>query len=241
MQKTVLILKRDTSESFRKEDRSLSELAGYLLKVKVEVSHNIDANIFVMHRDVISDYAQPSIDTFYSIASVGEMEWIPAGSPDDFSTNFFRISEIELMFESKKELELGWEKISKEVYALAEANDLSLETRTDLYATYPLDALYKYYGPTDSIPSVDEIDNLQKDLEYAKDLKIFDEFSGSTYYSIVVPEYLRGGKIYVDNNLVSFSKNDINLITRYGANVLYTIYTTDEFIPSGFHNVKYTK
>ncbi len=242
MQKTVLILKRETSDSFRQETAPKTSLAGYLLKVKVEIAHNINKNIFVMQRDISSNYSQPAIDTFYSIASVGEMEWIPENSPDSFSSNFFRTDNIELMFESKKELEIGWEKISKEVYSLAEANDLSIETKTDLYATYPNDAFYRYYGVSQQ-QTLNESDilNLYKDLEYAKNVDIFDEFTGNTYFAVAIPSFLGDHIFYVDNNLVSFSKSDINLTTKYGADVMYTIYITDDFIPAGIHNIKLKK
>lgn len=241
MNKTVLIIKRETSKSFRENPRRVPLMAGFLLKIDVEIAHNIDRNIFVMQRDVISSYSQEERDTFYSIASVGEMEWIPSGAPDLDGVNFFRTDSLELMFESKKDLEDSWGKISSEVYALAESNDISINTEPDLYAIYPSDSIYRYYGNTESDPSASEILNLSSSLEYGSDLEIIDTFNGDKHFSIAQPEYLGDKKLFIDNVLASYSRTGITLNNKYGVEIPYFLYTTTEPVPTGLHKIKFSK
>jgi hypothetical protein len=237
MEKTVLILKRETSKSLRQDPKTVLSLSGYLLKIGVEIAHNIDRNIFVMQRDVLSSYSQEQLDTFYSIASVGELEWIPVGSPDSNASNFFRTDYIELMFESVKDLEDSWRKISGEVFALAESNDLSINTEPDMYAIYPTDSINIYYGNTVSSPSSSEIINLSNTSMYVEDLDIVDTFNGLTYFTIAVPIYSKDRKFFIDNVLALHNENDITLTNKYGASIPYKIYTTIEPVPSGLHTI----
>jgi hypothetical protein len=239
MLKTVLILKRETSNSVKIDTKMLPGLAGFLLKINVDIAHNIDRNIFVMQRDISSSYSQQQVDTFYSVASVGEMEWIPINDPDPNESNFFRIDSIELMFESKKDLEDSWKKISSEVFTLAESNDLSINTEPDLIASYPPDATSLYYGETIDLPDESDILNLSTIEFYSDGFNKVDTFSGENYFTVAVPIYTSNKNIFIDNVLALSNQNDITLVNKYGASIVYKIYTTKEKISSGTHIITF--
>lgn len=239
MQKTVLIIKRETSNSNRIDSGKLLQLAGFLLKVSVDVAHNIDRNIFVMQRDVSSSYSQNELDTFYSVASVGELEWIPANHPDPSGTSFFRTDTIELMFESKKELEDSWRKISSEVFSLAESNDLSINIEPDLIASYPSDAISLYYGVTNSTPSATEISGLTNLPTPIQDLKHIDTFDGDSYFTVAIPIYTKDRNFYIDNTLALSVKSDMTITNKYDVPIPYKVYTTTDEVPPGLHTITF--
>ena len=111
----------------REQPHTPTAFAGFLLKVSVESSENITDKIFVMRRDVASNYVDGVMDNFYSIVSVAEIEDLPEDDPDPDGTNFFRTNVIELMFDHPDVLEEAWEKIRFDVAALVRAKDASYD------------------------------------------------------------------------------------------------------------------
>lgn len=241
MNKTVLRLKRETSDSLKADKHVVSAYAGYLLKITVDSAYNIQPEIFVMQRDVYSPYAEEYTDTFYSIASVGELEFLPVNAPSPESTNFYRTSAVELMFETLNDLEVAWNKISSEVLALAEANDLSINMTPDLVAIYPSDAFVRYYGPSVASPTQDDVKLLASDSTYSQAISTTINFAGDKYFTIAYPASLGTGSLKVDGTDTDVTLSEINLTTKYLQVVPYNVYTTNDPISDGDRVVTFSK
>jgi len=246
---TVIILKRETSKSYQNAltrqagiYKSVSAMTGFLLKISVNINHNIDKNIFVMQRDVDSQYSVDPIDTFYSVASVGELEHIPIGAPDPNSTNFFRTDNIELMFESPKELENAWTKISSEVFSLAEDNDSSINTSMDVFASYPVDAINLLFGIT-KIANPNESDILlltPEKSDFFKQYKIHNT-ALDNYYVFCYPSFLPEAEVYVNGNLTACNYSLIDITSKYGLQIECRLYTTSSVLTNGLLNIELRK
>jgi len=242
---TVIILKRETSKSYQNQNsfsgsyKPVSGMMGFLLKIEVSINSNIDSNIFVMQRDVNSEYAQDPIDTFYSIASVGELEYLPIASPDPNATNFFRTNSIELMFESPKELEDAWIKISTAVLSLAEANDSSINTSMDLFAAYPSDAIEFFWGQTkQSTPNESDIKLLSSEnSNYFKAYKI-NNTESDNYFVFCYPSFLPEIEVYVNSQIIACNYSLINITTKYGLQIEHRLYTTASMLINGILTVE---
>lgn len=246
---TVIILKRETSKSYQNAltgqvgiYKSVSAMTGFLLKISVSINHNIDKNIFVMQRDVDSQYSIDPIDTFYSVASVGELEHIPILAPDPNSTNFFRTDNIELMFESPRELENAWAKISSEVFSLAEDNDASINTSMDVFASYPIDAINLFFGTT-KIANPNESDILllsPEKSDFFKQYKIHNT-DPDNYYVFCYPSFLPEADIYVNGNLTPCNYSLIDITSKYGLQIECRLYTTSSVLINGSLNIELRK
>lgn len=240
MPQTVLRLKRETSDSFRSRNIAPGALSGYTLKISVDSAYNIDPNIFVFQRDVATPYAGEYTDTFYSIASVGELEFLPSGAPSAESTNFYRSDSVALVFETPSELESAWEKISGEVLSLAESNDLSTSTSVDAVAIYPADAFLRYYGPTSGSPTEQQIEALASDTTYSSALSAAGiEFVNSRHFSFAFPASMGAGSLFVDGVETPCSLVEATFTTRYSQPVPYKIYTTEDPVADGVHTVSF--
>jgi hypothetical protein len=250
---TVIRLKRETSKSLYSTATN-NGLVGFLLKISVDVSHNIDPNIFVMQRDVANTYTAEPIDTFYSIASVGELEMLSVNSPNSIYNNFYRTNYIELMFETPQELESAWKSISSEVRDLIEANDLSINTEPDVIAAYPIDAFLRYFGTSAvSNPTETSIKNLNSDSGYG----VVPEILGSSidvgpnsgeielyqpeYYYFATSDLTAQPFIYVDGNLQTLTTFNLNIVNKYGLSIPYKIFRTQSTLNIGIHLVDVKK
>jgi len=246
---TVIILKRETSKSYQNATTSqpgmykaISAMTGFLLKINVSINHNIDENIFVMQRDLDSEYSVGPIDTFYSIASVGELEHIPIGAPNVNSTNFFRTDNIELMFESPKDLEMAWAKISSEVFSLAEQNDASINTSSDVFASYPVDAINLFFG-TVKQTTVDESDILllsSENSEFFKNYQLNNQ-DNDNYFIFCYPSFFPEAEIYVNNALKPSNYSLINITSKYGLQIQHRLYRTSSPLLNGLLNIELRK
>jgi len=104
---------------------------GYRLDLAVTSATGISPKVFIMQREVDTAQAPNFTDTFYSVASVEQMESVPdASSP---TTPFYRSDSISLMFATLEELEFALQAILTTLSILKRANDLantmqSLET-----------------------------------------------------------------------------------------------------------------
>ena len=246
---TIIILKRETSKSYQNATtgqpgmyNAISAMTGFLLKISVSINHNINENIFVMQRDVDSEYSADPIDTFYSIASVGELEHIPIGAPNANSTNFFRTDNIELMFESPKDLEMAWAKISSEVFKLAEQNDASINTSSDVFASYPVDAINLFFG-TVKQTTVDESDILllsTQNSDFFKNYALNNQ-DNDNYFVFCYPTFLPEAEIYVNNTLAPSNYSLINITSKYGLQIQHRLYCTSSLLLSGPLNIELRK
>lgn len=246
---TVIILKRETSKSYQNATtgqpgmyKAINGMTGFLLKISVSINHNINKNIFVMQRDVDSQYSTDPIDTFYSIASVGELEHIPILAPDPNSTNFFRTDNIELMFESPKELENAWTKISSEVFSLAEDNDASINTSMDVFASYPIDAINLLFGTT-KIANPNESHILLLNTENSEFFKNYElnNQDNDNYYVFCYPSFLPQAEVYVNGNLTPCNYSLVDITSKYGLQIECRLYTTSSVLVNGLLNIELRK
>lgn len=253
MKNTVIRLKRETSKSFYSTSTN-NGLVGFLLKVSVDVSHNIDPNIFVMQRDVANTYTNEPVDTFYSIASVGELEILSVNSPNSVHNNFYRTNYIELMFETPQELESAWRSISLEVRDLIEANDLSINTELDVIASYPLDAFLRYFGTSPvASPTEASIKALSSDSFYG----VTPEILGSSieigpnpgeiqlyqpeYYYFATSDLEAQPFVYVDGLLQTLNIFNVNITNKYGLLIPYKVFRTESTLSIGVHLIDIKK
>lgn len=248
MNRTVIRLRRETSESLYSKNNS--GLVGYLMKIFVENYHNIDPNIFVMQRDVGGQYSQEILDVFYSIASVGELEFLPINQPSELYTNFYRTNQIELMFETQQELEGAWGSISSEVRALVEANDISINTSLDVVASYPNDAFLRYYGHSAVVtPTEQMIKGLNSDSIYSLSYSINQltqiietpQLTQEEYYYFASTDLNVVPKIIVDDVVQSLQNFSISITNKYGLSIPYKIFRTQNKLTTGLHTVNISR
>ena len=248
MNRTVIRLKRETSKSLYSSDNN--GLVGYLMKIYVENYHNIDPYIFVMQRDIGGKYSQESLDTFYSIASVGELEFLSINDPNELYSNFYRTNQIELMFETPQELEKAWESISSEVRSLVEANDLSINTSPDVIASYPLDAFLRYFGtsaldtPTEAMINTLGSDSgyslessIQGSVSLAEDITLTQE----EYYYFASTDLNVSPKIVVDANTQTLQTFNVSLTNKYGLTIPYKVFRTQNKLTVALHTVSVSR
>lgn len=236
---TVIRLKRETSKSLYSTQNN--GLVGYLLKVTVENYLNIDPNIFVMQRDVGGTYGNQTVDTFYSIASVGELETLSVNDPNQLYSNFYRCQEIELMFETPQDLESAWQSISSEVRSLVEANDLSINTEPDVVTSYPVDAFLRYFGSSAlTTPTEASIKNLNADAFYSTEnaIKQSIQLTQQEYYFFATTDLLAEPIFWVNGNTVSIQYFDLNITNKYGLTIPYKVFRTSNPINVGSHLIE---
>jgi hypothetical protein len=242
MDRTVIRLKRETSKSLYSSDNN--GLVGYLMKIYVENYHNIDPHIFVMQRDIGGKYSQESLDTFYSIASVGELEFLSINEPNELYSNFYRTNQIELMFETPQELEKAWESISSEVRSLVEANDLSINTSPDVIASYPLDAFLRYFGTSAlDTPTEAMINTLGSDSGYSLESSIQESIAltQQEYYYFVSTDLNVSPKIVVDGNTQTLQTFNVSVTNKYGLTTTHKVFRTQNKLTAALHTVSVSK
>lgn len=238
MNRTVIRLKRETSKSLYSSDNS--GLVGYLMKIYVENYHNIDPHIFVMQRDIGGKYSQEPLDTFYSIASVGELEFLSINEPNELYSNFYRTNQIELMFETPQELEKAWESISSEVRSLVEANDLSINTSPDVIASYPLDAFLRYFGTSAlDTPTEAMIKNLGSDSGYSLESSIQESIAltQQEYYYFATTDLNALPKIAVDGSTQTLQTFNVYITNKYGLTTTYKVFRTQNKLTAALHTI----
>jgi hypothetical protein len=238
MNRTVIRLKRETSKSLYSIDNS--GLVGYLMKIYVENYYNIDPHIFVMQRDIGGKYSQDPLDTFYSIASVGELEFLSVNEPNDLYNNFYRTNQIELMFETPQDLEKAWESISSEVRSLVEANDLSINTSPDVIAAYPLDAFLRYFGASAlASPTEAMIENLGADSGYSLESPVQETISlaQQEYYYFASTDLNASPLVVVDGNAQTLQTFNVSVTNKYGLTVPYKVFRTQNKLTAALHTV----
>ena len=242
MDRTVIRLKRETSKSLYSSDNN--GLVGYLMKIHVENYHNIDPHIFVMQRDIGGKYSQEPLDTFYSIASVGELELLSINDPNELYSNFYRTNQIELMFETPQELEKAWESISSEVRSLVEANDLSINTSPDVIASYPLDAFLRYFGTSAlDTPTEAMIKNLGSDSGYSLESSIQEsiDLTQQEYYYFVSTDLNVSPKIVVDGNTQTLQTFNVSVTNKYGLTTTHKVFRTQNKLTAALHTVSVSR
>jgi hypothetical protein len=246
---TVITLKRETSKSYQdaltnqtSSYKPVSGMLGFLLKVSVEINHNIDKNIFVIRRDLDSQYSQDPIDVFYSVASVGELEHLPIDAPAADSTNFFRTDSIELMFESPKDLENAWAKISSEVFSLAEDNDASINTSADVFASYPNDAINLFFGTTTkAVPGESDILSLGAEKSDYFKTYVVNNQGASNYFVFCYPSLFPQSNIYINGVLKNCNYSLIDITSKYGLQIEHRLYITSSTLANGILNIELRK
>jgi hypothetical protein len=218
-EKTQIRLKRETSLSLVSPPNTATAFEGFLLKIEVEKAYKISPKIFVMQRDVNSGYiADGVLDSFFSVASVGELEWIPEDAPVKNGTNFYRTNSIELVFESREDLESGWKKIKADVYALAKANDVTFEVAEELLFPFPEDSLPMYYGTSHlSLSGLSAIQSLSKNPVYTSEYQFSFVAEVATYVYFAVHRSLgQELNVRVNGSITSMTKTLVEVPAIYG-------------------------
>jgi hypothetical protein len=235
MKNTYIILKKETSRSLREQPGLPTAFAGFLLKISVDEVNDITDHIFVMQRDVNSNYVDDVLDSFYSVASVGEIELIPEDNPDENGTNFFRTNSIELMFQSAKELEDAWTKIKSDVSALAIANDASFDIDNVTIHSFPPNRIPRFYGKSsDSNIDASSIKlSLNKDFESSSTLSVSETlFAGDYFYVCLHTSFGNDMSIHLDGVQIDTVVTTVSLEIFDGVSVNYNLFRTANPMPN---------
>lgn len=129
---------------------------GFRIVLTVNEATNIDKKIFVLHREVLTSAEENAwSDTFYTVASISDMNDIP-DAPKDME-GFYRVDSIDLVFRSKEDFDAGVQKIETMVGRLVAANDrvINLDPASELVGV-PESAIWRYWGPSVATSLTDE-------------------------------------------------------------------------------------
>lgn len=104
---------------------SPQELQGYIMRVEVTGSTDMEEEIFVWQSRV--PFGENNlIDQFINVASPNDIEEVPVGTISTDDNPYFRTKQLELTFRSQVELEETWEYIKEDIQGLVAAlNSLS--------------------------------------------------------------------------------------------------------------------
>jgi hypothetical protein len=233
--KTFILLKRETSLSLGTSANTPTAFEGFLLKVTVDTVNDITDKIFVMQRDVASNYVDGVLDTFYSIASVAELELLPEDAPEEDGTNFFRTNSIELIFETPEELEEAWKKIRYDVSALSIANDSSLTIDQTIYQPYPADSILKYFGVNENVlPNGTNVkSSLYSSGEFLAETVFSSSITTDSYVYVVLHEsFGTDREIEVNGINQPTTITSTTIDSEYGVTLNYNIFRTTNKIVS---------
>lgn len=105
-------------------------MSGFRAAYQVTNAVNIDPAIFIMHREAMTAAGDNFTDTYFTVASVADLETIP-NSPMP-SCGFYRSASIDLIFRNMEDLVRYCGQIEGMIAALVRANDdvLALQPAT---------------------------------------------------------------------------------------------------------------
>jgi len=152
--------------------------SGYRVDMTVSEATNITDKIFVMQRELQTPNSSDYVNTFYSVASVADLEELPLvptnGQP------FYLTNAISLIFRTIGELEKYVEDIKGLVELLAKDNDRVINSGTPVLVGFPRNkTLLRYFGTFSSPTITDaELRLMFQDEEYNRELDY--EFSSDT-------------------------------------------------------------
>ena len=86
-------------------------LAGYQLQMSVSTTGGLDPNVFIFQAALANTTASGPADTFYTVASAGQLVALPATNPAAGSP-FYRLSSLNLVFESEEALQRALDSIT---------------------------------------------------------------------------------------------------------------------------------
>ena len=86
-------------------------LAGYRLQMSVTTTGGLDPNVFVFQAALANTAASGPADTFYTVASAGQLAALPATNPTA-GNPFYRLAALDLVFESEEALQGAQESIA---------------------------------------------------------------------------------------------------------------------------------
>ena len=99
--------------------------SGYRVIFTVTSAENIDTAIFVRQREVAVASQDNFIDSFYTVASVADMNELPAGF-SSMDHPFYRTASVELVFGNLSDLDKYVGVIQRMIEQLKAANDLAI-------------------------------------------------------------------------------------------------------------------
>lgn len=166
---TTIVLSKTVSDSVT---NPAPRPSGYRLDLSVSEAVNIINKIFVMQREIQSPSSTDYENTFYSVASVADLEELPlvptTGRP------FYLTNSISLIFRTMNELQQYAAEIENLVQLLAKDNDLVINSGDPTMLGFPRGhTLMRYYGLLQTTTATDEnLRSMRQDEEYNRDLDV---------------------------------------------------------------------
>ncbi len=237
--KTSIILSQVQSESTEEVSNGMS---GYRLDLEVVSATNIDTKIFILQREVLSlgvlaedeDEDDPYEDTFYSVASVPQMESVPEAVTDD--VQFYRVGSVSLVFASVEELQAGLDSILGLITLLQEANDRVINLLPARRIGFPAESIARFWGYTTETTITDEIllAGLSDVIYDAQVDVLISGIPGPRYLYLALPASLAAVvTIKVSGGSVSFVSVTRDVETVAECSVSYKIYRTASTVAAG--------
>lgn len=236
MPQTVIILSKTQSASIEEISPGMS---GYRVDLEVVQATNIDPKIFIFHREVLSlgaipESGEPYEDTFYSVASVPELESLPEAPTTP--APFYRKNSVSLVFSSISDLNEGVVTILDMIERLKAANDLTTNLGVSELIGFPPTALSRFWGITTETSITDEILLAgSSDLLYSIPLGAsIANTAGPRYVYFAIPASLEAiTEFRIGGDLVDTVLQTRDVETVGGTLVSYRIYRTEDAVPTG--------
>jgi len=201
-------------------------MSGFQWSITVTEVSNITPNIFVLHREVVSAQGPDYADTFYSVASVADLENIP-DAPSQ-ACGFYRTNTISLIFRNLEELKEGSQAILLLVGRLIQANDLAINMLSPEQESSPASALYRYWGlSTDASTTDAEIQAFNNEFTTTRPVtKIFNTEGTPSYLYVCYRADLGTGSFTLNSTTVAMTLVTRAFVNTDGHSALYNIYRT---------------
>lgn len=143
--KTTLIY--TVAESDSAQQVQPTGMYGYAVTIAVTEALNITDKIFIMQREVPRTQEPDAyLDTFYSIASVPQLEILQQDAPGSMDQPFYRTNTITLVFARPDELQVAVDKIKSLIARLVKANDAVINFQAAEKSALPIDTLARFWG-----------------------------------------------------------------------------------------------
>lgn len=224
--KTTIVYRKTESDSLERPGNGLS---GYRVDLEITEVLNITDAIFIMQREVPNpDLPDTYEDTFYSVASVAQLESV--GTVPSLDNPFYRVNAISLVFPNPEELKLYTDRIILLIGKLQKANDALINMQDPTTGAFPSDTLARYWGLVSAAAVTDE------DLEAGSVDYVYDKILSKTLQNDGGPRYvyvaLRADLSAITALKINAATIATTLVTRAvvnanGYSASYNIYRTN--------------
>lgn len=177
--KTTIIYTKTESSSV---EAVANGMAGYRVTFHVTEGDNIDTRIFIFQREVATNDDAAFTDTFYSVASVSQLESVPTAPTGDIP--FYRASTVSLVFPNLADFRKYTDHLVALIDKLREANDIVINMLASETSATPDNTLARYWGLV-SVGSVSDDDLAAKSVDY-----VFSQVADKTLANDAGPRYV---------------------------------------------------